>query len=308
MSILSTRANQEIRRHFTRKFNTVRPRRRAFRARSYSNTSLRRYLDNSDSDSGSAIAEEEAENSSVDADPAGSHEVHEGIVSAAISDPPTAGEIKTAHSGNAASKAGGTVHEAVFSEAMTNSEPPGCSPGVPIAVATTIEASPDNSIDVLEQAFVSVVRVLTTEGTDRGDNNSCEHVAADFELEDYARELAFLPDLTEPAETKLDYTANNVRNPELSAEQQASLIAVLKNHDKIMIASGNALPPPAYGVVCDIDVGGHAPIKQRARRIPLRQLKKLYELLKGLLKAGFIAFSDSPWASPIVIVFEEERS
>ncbi|GMF31633.1 unnamed protein product [Phytophthora fragariaefolia] len=264
---------------------------------------------------------------------------------------------------------------------MTNSEPPGCSPGVPIEVATTIDASTDNSIDVLEQTFVSVVRVLTTEGTDRGDDNTYEHVAAEFELEDYAKELfpqiwsfllnlnfpklylltiyfepkinnyfdfifssfiyifiiffifilflffnnvlqikiiikilsifikvkgvAFLPDLTEPAETKLDYTANNVRNPELSAEQQASLIAVLKNHDKIMIASGNALPPPAYDVVCDIDVGGHAPIKQRARRISLRQLKKLYELLKGLLQAGLIAFSDNPWASPIVIVLKK---
>ncbi|GMF27855.1 unnamed protein product [Phytophthora fragariaefolia] len=251
------------------------------------------------------IADEKAEDSSVDEDPAGSHEVHEGIVSVAISGPPTAGGIKTAHSGNARSKAKGTVHEAVVSEAMTNSEPPGCSPGVRIAVATTIEASPDNSIDVLEQTFVSVVRVLTTEGTERGDGNSYEHDAAEFELEYYAKELAFLPDLTEPAETKLDYTANNVRNPEMSTEQQASLIAVLKNHDKIMIASGNALPPPAYGVVCDIDVGGHAPIKQRARRIPLRQLKKLYELLKGLLKAGLIAFSDSPWASPIVFVLKK---
>ncbi|GMG18272.1 unnamed protein product [Phytophthora fragariaefolia] len=243
---------------------------------------LRRYLDNSDSDSGGTIADEEAEESSVDEDPAGSHEVHEGIVSVAISSPPTAGEIKTAHSGNATSNARETVHEAVVLEAMTNSEPPGCSPGVPIAVATSMEASPDNSIDVLEQTFVS-----------------------EFKLEDYAKELAFLPDLTEPAETRLDYTADNVRNPKLSAEHQASLIAVLKNHDKIMIASGNALPPPAYGIVCDIDVGGHAPIKQRARRIPLHQLKKLYELLKGLLKAGLIAFSDSPWASPIVIVLKK---
>ncbi|GMF35762.1 unnamed protein product [Phytophthora fragariaefolia] len=39
MSILSARANQEIRRHFTRRFNTVRPRRGAIRARSNSNTS-----------------------------------------------------------------------------------------------------------------------------------------------------------------------------------------------------------------------------------------------------------------------------
>ncbi|GMF58164.1 unnamed protein product [Phytophthora fragariaefolia] len=72
-----------------------------------------------------------------------------------------------------------------------------------------------------------------------------------------------------------------------------------------MIASGNALPPPAYGTICDIDVQGHQPIKQRARRVPLKHLKKLYELLKGLLKAGLIAFSNSPWASPIVIVLKK---
>ncbi|GMF41156.1 unnamed protein product [Phytophthora fragariaefolia] len=259
---------------------------------------LRRYLDNSDNDSSGTIAYEEAEDSSVDEGPTGAHEIHKGIVSVAISGPPTAGVIKTAHSGNATSKARGAGHEAVVSEAMTSSEPPGCSPGVPTAVATTIEASTDNSIDVLEHTFVSVVRVLTTEGTDRGDDNSYEHVAAEFELEDYEKELAFLSDLTEPAETKLDYSANNVQSPELSAEQQASLIAV-------MIASGSALPTPAYGAVCDIDVGGHAPIKQRARRIPLRQLKKLYELLKGLLTVGLIAFSGSPWASPIVIVLKK---
>ncbi|KAE8952932.1 hypothetical protein PR001_g33091, partial [Phytophthora rubi] len=72
-----------------------------------------------------------------------------------------------------------------------------------------------------------------------------------------------------------------------------------------MISSGNALPPPAYGVVCDIDVQGHAPIKQRARRVPLKHLEKLYELLKGLLKAGLVAFSNSPWASPIMIVLKK---
>ncbi|GMF31952.1 unnamed protein product [Phytophthora lilii] len=37
----------------------------------------------------------------------------------------------------------------------------------------------------------------------------------------------------------------------------------------------------------------------------MRHLKKLYELLKGLLKANLVAFSDSPWASPIVIVLKK---
>ncbi|OWZ08649.1 hypothetical protein PHMEG_00018769 [Phytophthora megakarya] len=55
----------------------------------------------------------------------------------------------------------------------------------------------------------------------------------------------------------------------------------------------------------NVEFNGGWQIKQRARRIPLRHLQKLYELLKGLLKAGLIAFSDIPWASPIVIVLKK---
>uniref|UniRef100_H3H680 Integrase catalytic domain-containing protein n=1 Tax=Phytophthora ramorum TaxID=164328 RepID=H3H680_PHYRM len=142
-------------------------------------------------------------------------------------------------------------------------------------------------------------------GGENTDNDTSEHLANEIELTDYAHELAFLPDLTEASETVLDYSGPNVLNPSATARQQEGVVAVLKRHEKIMIASGNALPPPAYGVVCDIDVQGHPPIKQRARRTPLRHLRKLYELLKGLLKARLVAFSDSPWASPIVIMLKQ---
>ncbi|OWY95317.1 hypothetical protein PHMEG_00034710 [Phytophthora megakarya] len=100
----------------------------------------------------------------------------------------------------------------------------------------------------------------------------------------FAQELAFLPDLTEPSVPELDYTVPNLKNPSFAGDQQQRLDEVFKKHEAIMILSGNALPPLAYGVVCDIDVQGHAPIKQRARRIPLRHLQKPNELLKGLLK------------------------
>ncbi|OWY96041.1 hypothetical protein PHMEG_00033793 [Phytophthora megakarya] len=97
----------------------------------------------------------------------------------------------------------------------------------------------------------------------------------------------------------------NIMNKSMSEDEQRKLAEVLQRHEGIMIASGNALPPPAYGVVCDIDVQGHMPIKQRARRTSLRVLEQLYELLKGPLRAGLITFSDSPWASPIVIVLKK---
>ncbi|GMF33902.1 unnamed protein product [Phytophthora fragariaefolia] len=102
-------------------------------------------------------------------------------------------------------------------------------------------------------------------GMDGENGGKFEYEGNEIHFEDYAHELAFLPDLTVLASTILDYDAPN----------------------------------------CVISTCGHAPIKQRARRIPLNYLRKLYELLKGLLEAWLIAFSSSPWASPIVIVLKK---
>ncbi|KAI9993649.1 hypothetical protein PInf_015935 [Phytophthora infestans] len=95
---------------------------------------------------------------------------------------------------------------------------------------------------------------------DDGTTNAFERSGTNLELTDYAHELAFLPDLTEVEPTELDYGAANVKS--------------------------SSHTPAHYGALCDIDVQGHAPIKQRAWRIPLRHLSKRYELLKGLLRAG----------------------
>ncbi|RAW20700.1 hypothetical protein PC110_g22857, partial [Phytophthora cactorum] len=169
----------------------------------------------------------------------------------------------------------------------------------------------EDAIVTLESTYVSVARVLTTEGNEASNNTRAdhyEHPAGKIGLEDYAKELAFLPDFTEESNTTIYYGSPNMTDPRLSTDRQERLIAtlkMLKTHEHIMIASGNALPLPAYGVVCDIDTQRHAPIKQRARRVPLRYLGKLYELLRVLLRAGLIVFSDSPLASPIVIVMKK---
>ncbi|EGZ16440.1 hypothetical protein PHYSODRAFT_262607 [Phytophthora sojae] len=166
------------------------------------------------------------------------------------------------------------------------------------------ESMSDDPLDDLRHCYIASAKALMVDG-DSVDGDEFEHEATEIHFEDYAHELAFLPDLTAPASTILDYDAPNVKNPSLDPIGQIKLVETLRRHEEIMIASGNALPPPAYGAVCDIDVQGNAPIKQRARRIPLKYLRKLYELLKGLLEAGLIAFSSSPWASPIVIVLKK---
>ncbi|KAE9320087.1 hypothetical protein PR003_g17816 [Phytophthora rubi] len=167
--------------------------------------------------------------------------------------------------------------------------------------------SDESLVEILDRLYVSVATALSadTNNEQTEEYSTAEHTANTINLEDYAHELAFLPDLAEALATELNYSATNVRHPELSLDPQEKVVRVLKEHEKIMISSGNTLPPPAYGVVCDIDVQEHPPIKQTARRMPLRHLKKLYELLKGLLKAGLVSFSTSPWASPIVIVLKK---
>ncbi|GMF57299.1 unnamed protein product [Phytophthora fragariaefolia] len=198
---------------------------------------------------------------------------------------------------SADSEEGGSVREAIAS--LLSDE-----------IEVSDVALADDPEEDLRLRFVAAMAMCEDESITVVDNSATDPAvfecsANEIDLEDYAHELAFLPDLTDSASTVLDYGGSNVVCSAHTPSQREKLVKALKAQEGIMIASGNALPPPAYGAICDIDVQGHKPIKQRARRVPLKHLKKLYELLKGLLKAGLIAFSNSPWASPMVIVLKK---
>ncbi|GMF45677.1 unnamed protein product [Phytophthora fragariaefolia] len=136
-----------------------------------------------------------------------------------------------------------------------------------------IEVS-DEVLDADPEKNLHLRYLLAAELDDDGNGDSelgeqpdtYERTPNSLAFEDYAHELAFLPDLTDAIPTQLDYSADNVVCGTHSDEQTTRLVKVLQSHERIMISSGNALPPPAYGVVCDIDVQGHRPIRQRARR------------------------------------------
>ncbi|POM80204.1 Reverse transcriptase [Phytophthora palmivora] len=59
------------------------------------------------------------------------------------------------------------------------------------------------------------------------------------------------------------------------------------------------------GVVCDLNVGDAKPVAQRPRPVAPQVVIKVYELLKKLLETKLIEHSESPWASPIVIVLKK---
>ncbi|OWY96078.1 LOW QUALITY PROTEIN: reverse transcriptase [Phytophthora megakarya] len=69
----------------------------------------------------------------------------------------------------------------------------------------------------------------------------------------------------------------------------------------LLIGKGNALPPAARGVVCDIESTSEEqdPSPSSVFR------EKLADLIKGLLSAKMINYSRSPWASPIVVIIKK---
>ncbi|KAE9328074.1 hypothetical protein PR003_g15873 [Phytophthora rubi] len=98
----------------------------------------------------------------------------------------------------------------------------------------TDERSIRSDAERLEAVFVSVMAggsPETVADADWGTNNTAEHLPNEIELTDYAHELAFLPDLTEPSSTTLDYSGPNVQNTDLQTDQQTKLVAVLQQHE-----------------------------------------------------------------------------
>jgi len=118
-------------------------------------------------------------------------------------------------------------------------------------------------------------------------------------------ELAMLPELADLS-PHCDITQADVGVPgRTTSDEEGKLRGILKRHRKIFLGYGNAAPAPARGVVCDLDVGDAKPVAQRPRSVAPHIMVKVYELLKKLLETGLITMSDSPWASPIVIVLKK---
>ncbi|GMF29829.1 unnamed protein product [Phytophthora lilii] len=159
------------------------------------------------------------------------------------------------------------------------------------------DAQPEVPISALAQAFAMVVTAV--------DSLDAEpavyfHQGSDFVLLDMLKnQLAYLPDLSHlKPQAKIEEAIAG--DPEAtSPEEQERLRTILRKHQSIFLGEGNALP--TRGEVCDLD----KPVSQRARRIPGEPLLKVYELLKRLLETGLIEYSESAWASPIVIVMKK---
>ncbi|OWY99482.1 hypothetical protein PHMEG_00029508 [Phytophthora megakarya] len=79
---------------------------------------------------------------------------------------------------------------------------------------------------------------------------------------------------------------------------------LLGKHHKSLLGDGNGVPTPARDVVSAQDVSGAKSIAQMSRQVPQHQLQIINDLLKKQSETKLIEYSDSEWASPIVIVMK----
>ncbi|POM72330.1 Reverse transcriptase [Phytophthora palmivora] len=131
------------------------------------------------------------------------------------------------------------------------------------------------------------------------------HEGNDLYADDVDQEMAILPEIN-PTTDEAKIEDIQVGDPGIqTAEEIERLRQKIWKYRHLLIGKGNALPPAARGVVCDIDVGDARPIAQRVRKIAPRFREKLSDRIKGLLSAKMISYSRSPWASMIVVIVKK---
>ncbi|KAE8997299.1 hypothetical protein PR001_g19623 [Phytophthora rubi] len=188
---------------------------------------------------------------------------------------------------------GGVAEESTFQEKLTRKDE---DPEVPSVIAM------GKPVEKLELEYARCMRVNSEEL----DLEPAVYLHEGSELMAQLKdELALLPELLDLS-PECDITKADVGEPGFSTDiQDRKLRGILERHRKIFLGDGNAAPAPARGVVCDLDVGDARPVAQRPRSIAPHIMVKVYELLKKLLETKLVEHSESPWASPIVIVLKK---
>ena len=94
---------------------------------------------------------------------------------------------------------------------------------------------------------------------------------------------------------------------ELDSEQFGLLCGLLKEYEGIFMTPDGKLGRTGL-VKHQIDTEGARPIKQPTRRLPIRQKHIVEEEIKKMLDNDVIQPSQSPWASPVVLVTKKDGS
>ena len=102
---------------------------------------------------------------------------------------------------------------------------------------------------------------------------SYQHAGETLFAEDVGQHMAVLPevDITLCEVTIEDIQVGEPEFPLTIEQEEPRQLIWEKRH--LLMGKGNALPPAARGVICDIDVGGATPIVQRVRPVGPRSVR-----------------------------------
>jgi hypothetical protein len=87
-------------------------------------------------------------------------------------------------------------------------------------------------------------------------------------------------------------------NPQLSKDEQRIIWDLVEEYSDIF----SDVPTPTNLVTYDIKLKSDEPIRQKPYKIPVHLVNTVEKELEKMLKLGWIERSDSPYASPMVIV------
>ncbi|OWZ02908.1 Eukaryotic/viral aspartic protease [Phytophthora megakarya] len=108
------------------------------------------------------------------------------------------------------------------------------------------------------------------------------HKSGVLSAEDLEGNLAVLPDIPISTTAKVSIEDLQVGDPgSATPEEIERLRQIIWKKWHLLIGKGNALPPAAKDVVCDIDVGNAKPIALRTRKLPTRFREKVAGLTMG---------------------------
>ena len=100
------------------------------------------------------------------------------------------------------------------------------------------------------------------------------HESGDLFAEDTKQHMAVLPEMSATTE-EVTIDDNQIGDPNIpiNRDQQRLRLLIWKSRH-LLVIKDNDLPPAARGAICDIDVGGAAPIAQRVRPVAPKYREK----------------------------------
>lgn len=108
-----------------------------------------------------------------------------------------------------------------------------------------------------------------------------------------------------PDTQRKDLLLQLVGQPDLPAQEQADLMKLLQEYHSVF-----ALEEGERGqtdlVEVEIDTGDAQPLKQPPRRMPFAVRKEIAKQVKNMQETGVAVPSNSPWASPVVMVRKKD--